>query len=322
MMKELKKIGLFVTLFSIALFIADRSFAYVMSKIFSKTKTGQSGGKINYYLNDYKKNDLLIMGDSRALNQVIPDSFKVETFNLCHAGMDDVFQVSLLDLLVSNNRKPQTILLHIDPVYYSGEDDNTSKSLFLRPFYGRSEVLNENIHHAGSWEKIKFLSSSYKYNNIILNIINNSRKDIPEHYCGFEPLPVTADDSLRTAITSQTDTVREEYSFNNQKLKHLQQIIEICRSNNIRLICFTAPVWKEKKIRTKTIQGKLQSFLSVNDVPYMDFTQGNSVCSSIQRSGFWNDCEHLNEKGAALFSQLIAQEFERITSAPTPRLKP
>jgi hypothetical protein len=316
-MKELKKILLFIFCFSASLIIADRIIGFVLHKIFEKTYTGQSGGKINYYLQKINC-EILILGDSRAMNQIIPDSFSIPTFNLAHAGMDDVFQEALLDLVLAKHKKPKVILLHIDPMNFTAQDDILVKSQYLKQFYGESPLLTSYIDSSGKYEKLKYFFSSYKYNNALFSLLNNRIRDAEKSNSGYEPIPPTPQDIERTKITSRGDTLDYIAAANQKKIDRLDRMIKRCRNLNIRVICFTAPVWREtNELKIQRVYDDINACCKQNQTHFFDYSHSESKTNILMKEGYWYDSKHLNERGAKYFSAIIARDVVPIIFSPT-----
>ena len=95
----------------------------MLNHVMNQTRSGESGGKINCYLNLVPTPEVLIMGSSRAAGNIDPEMFEKSTFNLAHNGMYDVFQLNLLNILIERNKKPDYILYHIDLLHFDQASD-------------------------------------------------------------------------------------------------------------------------------------------------------------------------------------------------------
>lgn len=320
-MKEFKKIAIFIGIMFLSVFITDRVVGLILKNIFISNYSGQSGGKINYYLRKNINPALLIMGDSRTLNQIIPDSFNVDAFNIGHAGMDEVFQEALLDLIITKGKRPKYILLNLEPSFYiykNGSENFREKATYLKPFYGQSPVLTNYIDSSGPYEKIKFFFSSYKYNNIVLNIIKNKiQNKIPTNK-GFDPIQITNLDSIRTKLSLKNVLKTENITRNPLCFLPLTNIINMCKKNRIQLICYTAPIYKEKDLTgLQKINFSIDSVCKKYSINYLDYTNNLKSKNSFGNIALWHDYFHLNEEGAKIFSGIISHSVDSLISAPS-----
>ena len=162
--------------------VADRLISWIFAKaIFSKTLSGESGGTVNYLLQNKKNADFLILGSSRAKFHINPSLLtNVYDANGYNAGISGtgglIYNNLLLQLLVSKGVKPRLIILQVDVYpYLTIENENATNEISpLYPFLGESDVVRTYISsHAGYAEKFKLLFHTYRYNGKFLNILYN-----------------------------------------------------------------------------------------------------------------------------------------------------
>ena len=334
----MKRFFLYLAVVSIAVVTADRLLAFAYDALYNRTFIGQTGGKINQYLHLPTQPALVIMGNSRAYYQVIPDSFAVPTYNLCHAGMSQVFQTGLLNVLVTSGRLPQTILLHLDPPEYTNPKEQLSDIQNLKHYYGRdttvTRVTNElNIIQPlafartlgvpptlGSFsaEQYKYLFDSYRYNGRVINLVKNAalsaRTPVAKLGNGYEAIAPSDRDSLTTIYSARRDTAGASQQFHAERLHYLRQFLAQCRANRIRVIAFTSPLYARPphEIAACRAFGK---FLRAEGIPYLDYV--NQPLAAVQgHPTLWKDSHHLNHLGAQLQSQDLARRVNGLLAAP------
>ena len=109
--------------------IADQAFSYVfIHAFFLKTISGESGGTINYVIEKNPHPDFLILGASRAKEQIDPSlltSLGTNGYNLGINGNTVLASSLILDILLRNGVKPKTLVLQTDSSdYVVGVDQN------------------------------------------------------------------------------------------------------------------------------------------------------------------------------------------------------
>jgi hypothetical protein len=284
--------------------------AAVLDVAYQRVRTGQTGGKINDYLHKEPQPELLIMGDSRALYQILPDSFHRPTYNLSHAGMYQIFQTGLLSV-ITQSRKPQVILLQVAPFEYIGPIETTTSAQNLKYYYGRNDTVTRYINSISRYERYKYVYDLYRYNGRVLplvkNLVDTYRKS--DYGNGYIELPPTPRDSLNTVFSAVADSNSRAARFHYPRLRYLQSFIQLCKQNNTKLICFTSPVYRRS---TQAIHGTavLDSFLRANNVPYVDYI-GRPLPELQRRGVYWKDARHLNLLGGSIQSQHLAAEVRR-----------
>jgi hypothetical protein len=322
-MRELKKIILFILFFGLAVFSTDRLLGFILKELFRTTYSGQFGGKINEYLAMKDTPRVLIMGDSRALNQVDPAYFNTRTFNLGHAGMNQVFHLTLLQLLVSQNKTPGLIVLHVDPQSFENDTVDYSAALYLRTFYESVPEVRAAIHKSGRWEQLKFLFHSYRFNNIVFNLLNNKIRTHALTGKGFIPIPASPGDSARTYITSVENSVDSLRSFNEKGVEPIVKMMEVCRQKKIQLVCFTAPeFFKRNQAGELPLKKEFAELCALKGIVYLDYSQIEKKYPQFRNVNLWNDCFHLNQKGAEDFSKIISAALDSLISVPSSRQLP
>jgi hypothetical protein len=306
------------------LFLSDRVVSYIMDKLYEKTFTGQTGGKINYYLSLAQTPELLVMGNSRAFYQIIPDSFNISTYNIAHAGTDDGFNAALLNLLIQKNKYPKKILLQIDPEYYIagkvGPIDTISNSInILQYYYGTNDFITDNINKVSPSQRFFFLFQSYRYNNHIINIFNNYYKSKSKEnisHSGFEAILPSPVDSINVIYSAQTQSLAP-YEFSPYKTNYLKTIISLCLKNNIKLILFTSPYFDAKTQNyLAPVLRKIDSLAKENSLQFINYID-NKLPLITNNTKYWKDNAHLNYLGARIESSDLAKRLRLLD----PKLK-
>ncbi len=307
----MKKSILFSVLAIGCFFIVDRGLSYILDILYSKTKTGQTGGKINYYLSLDTLPEMVIMGNSRALYQVIPDSFKVSTYNLSHAGMHQIFQTGLLGILNNQKKMPSCILLHLEPEEFTGKQFNRDIQN-LKYYYSKDMVITKKINELSRFEKYKFYFDSYRYNGRVIPLLKNylqsQQADIASN--GYAVIIPNPKDSINTLYSVTIHDSRPEEKFNFEQWSYLENFLDICEQHGTTVICFTSPVYTN--IQSNPITGKIISkLLSKRNIAYINYLQ-HPITKLAQHPSLWKDSYHLNHLGACVESETLAKDVDQI----------
>ena len=132
----MRKIIYFLLLSLLVTVVLDRMVAGILEYVYVHTERGQSGGKLNYVLNQEDNYHTLILGSSRALYHVIPDSIHPNTFNLGWDARQISFQLAVVKILEMQDKLPERIMLHLEEgnYFYLGKS-----FVFLRSFCLRAK---------------------------------------------------------------------------------------------------------------------------------------------------------------------------------------
>jgi hypothetical protein len=311
----MKRIALYFLILIASLLLLDRGIAFCCDYLYKQVKTGQSGGKINYYLSLPQQPELLIMGDSRSFRHTNPDDFPITSYNISHAGMDQSFQTSLLHVLVSQKKIPAYILLQIEPFNYIKARKTpylfSNSPQQLKYYYDKDTLVKKYIDQISAFESWKYFFESYRYNARLLTLLKNlyQTSTSKTYGNGFEPLDPSNRDSINTIYSSnrKTDTAQLEIDY--LQIGYLTKFIEICRNNNIRLICFSSSLFRPVKDDLKYSK-QVGSYLSSLHVPYINYIEEHNTL--LDNPWYWHDMYHMNEKGAKIESAFLSKEVMRL----------
>ncbi|MBX9853390.1 MAG: hypothetical protein K2X86_16715, partial [Cytophagaceae bacterium] len=310
----IRKTILFFGIFIITVFAIDRMLGFVLDKMYLKSLKGMAGGDINYYL-AYNKVDMLAMGSSRSRNHLVPDSMDVSCYNLSHNGMGIAYQAALLDVLDKKGRLPSKyLLLQLEPYSIFLKDSFITREIqYLKYYYHSNQYVKSELDRVDKYEFVKQGFSCYKFNGILPSIIKNNIILINSHYVntfkGFQGNDPAPDDSLNTVngfINVEKDTDEnikrvEDYHIENIGWRYFNHVREICRKNNITLICYTSPFYGGSW--HKNMDYEANKKLADEGIIYFNFS--SSVIPALSSAYLWKDVTHLNTKGANIFSSIL-----------------
>jgi hypothetical protein len=310
-----KKLAAYVFLVAVSLFLLDRIVSCSFDYLYRHMLTGQSGGKINYYLSLEPSPKLLIMGDSRAYRHIDPAYFPVSAYNIGHAGMDQRFQTALLHIIVARKKLPQYILLQIEPpdfIEHKGSPRKISDTPQHLKYYYRTDTMVEAyINQISFYEKWKFCFDSYRYNGALVNILKNfyQSRNVQNPGNGFEALPASELDSVHVMLTSKRTIDTMLIQFNPSQISSLNTFVEICRVNRIQLICFSSHLYTSFADNV-SYSRKLGEMLSGWKIPYLNYVDEHD--EDLSSPFLWQDAYHLNAKGAKIESARLSQDLMKI----------
>ncbi len=288
-----------------------------MSHIYNNTYTGQSGGKINYLLNNYDRISLLAIGNSRCAHHIVPNQISSSAYNLSHNGMSLIFHTGLIDQLVNNEDiKIDTILLHIEThEAYKASSASRKDIQHLKYYFDKNKWVKDEISKLSRFEAIKYWFSSYMWNGKLMSVINNRIKSellvAPEK--GYVATLPTNRDSINVVWSlnkSKSIQGREVGAVNNEFEKYINHVKKICDVNNVTLMCFTSPIYNHSVSLNKDSFVELSNYFKDKDIPYFNYYNDNNL--GLQSIWNWKDASHLNQKGAIIFTKKIRRDIKKL----------
>ena len=311
----MKKAVLYFLILVASLLLLDNLIACCSDYLYKQIKTGQSGGKINYYLSLPQQPELLIMGDSRAFRHTDPSYFPLASYNISHAGMDQSFQTCLLHVLVSQKKKPKYILLQLEPFNYMRAKQAPygfpTSPQQLKYYYDKDTLVRNYINEISTFENWKYFFNSYRYNGRLITLFKNFYQTNTRKVYGngFESLPPSGRDRINTVYSSRRNIDTSQLAINYLQIGYLTKFIQICRSNNIQLICFSSAIYKVFE-DDLSYSKYLRTYLSSLKVPYINYIEDANTL--LNDPWLWHDVYHMNEKGAKIESALLSKEVMKL----------
>ncbi|MDB5268280.1 MAG: hypothetical protein JWP58_1320 [Hymenobacter sp.] len=302
----MQRFFLFLLALAALLFGVDFILARTFDAMYTRTLLGQSGGEINQYLALKPTPEALVIGNSRARYQIDPDSFAVPMYNLCHAGMGQSFQTGLLQVLELEHKLPKAVLLHVDLGEYVAEESLADMGT-LRYYYNKLPFVTEEINNISRYERGKYFFRFYRYNGRVISQLKNylqSRRNLPVTN-GYQPLEPFATDTVNALLAVDGGRDAKPPRFQYAHLRHLLKFIDICKKNNVKLLCFTSPYYQAHNYGPVVV-APLDSLLRAQGIPYLN-TNAQPLPLLWSHRLFWHDNDHLNRLGAPYLSQQVAR---------------
>lgn len=287
----------------------DQGCGRGLGMLYDCTETGESGGLINGTLRSGA--EVLILGSSRARHHIMPAILAQDTpgriFNGGVNGQDFLYASMLLDLWSRQNVPPRLIVLHLDPQSLTFWPDELQKANVFSAFYDEGGRIRETLLQRGAWERVKYLSRSYRFNGKVLPILKNLLMGGGGPGDGFVGLSgsLSADEARSARERTKAEEVAPPWEA---KVRFLDQIVEYCRVSGTRLVLVHSPVfampteqrrqWLDQTSRMAAAYGDV-TFLDLSEVAYPELFGG--------RAELFRDTTHLNQEGAIVFSKLLGR---------------
>jgi len=259
------------------------------------------------------KSDICILGSSRALNNYNPgilvDSLKKSCYNFGLSGSNILYHEALIELLIKSANKPSVLIYSVDDhaTFFDLQHIVFRKDAMLPYVY--DETVNGIIcKQLKKAEYATRFSKTYREN---VNLINALKFPV----YGQEVLDYKTNsiDSLGANLLVQRDIdPKAEFRVNKWRLDKLKinvaywsafrRIQEKCKASNIRIVFVLPPIYNNGYPGFKTILDKA----ILNDSPVIDYTY------AFNDADLFFNTDHLNSKGAALFTNLLVKDLKKL----------
>jgi hypothetical protein len=259
--------------------------------------------------------DILFIGSSRthtSINPRIIDRIcKVSSYN---AGIEggNLFEFKMIyNAFLQNHPSPKLLILTIDLSSFDLQKKFFNYTQYF-PFLNNKVIdstLSNNGHNTMPQKIVPFLSitdfDDYSRSNAIKGLTGEGAQ-IAEgefQYKGYLSNTNNFISSIKTSKAISQIAVGED------AIKDLKDILEICKKNNTRLIFTYAPEFNfelQKQLsNSKQIFAMISRIAKENNIEYM---RGDSLSICRDPKLFVN-FGHLNTKGAAEYSEILAKDL-------------
>lgn len=256
---------------------------------------GAPRSKVDLIINtDYEiEYDYIVVGNSRANFHVNPqqieDKIALNGYNFGISG-SSLFEDRLMIETIVRKGMTDKILWQIDSNHNSNDQDEAIAALWLP--YIEEDYIFKNFENLEIWESQLFRSLPYykylRYDSRIgfreqmLSLAGKATSSTENK--GYSKTTGSIQDSLKTI----------KYLLKDEKNLHIDYIIKMCKTNNVELILFTAPIYNSKS-----------DFRTLSDLykSYYDYSD------QLQKSKYYKDHTHLNPLGAELFTNIIINDI-------------
>lgn len=255
------------------------------------------------YALDSTNADVLIFGSSRANHHYVPevfeDSLKLSFYNTGRDGNGLFYQLAVLKSVL-NRYTPKIIIYDYTGAFK--KDDSYDKISSLLPYYRTHANMRDIIELKSPYEKIKLISEIYPFNSQILTIaignleLNKSRKADNKGYIALHSSWENKIKDVPISINYNIDTV---------KLNSFRHFLYLAKKSGADVYVIYSPIF-EKFSQSQEIE--ICSALCINEkVAFWDFSQDTTF---LNYPSLFNDPNHLNHKGAVMFSKRIIDSLK------------
>lgn len=276
--------------------VLDFTIGCLMSSCVRKLPKSESEiARVNYSVCRAEP-ECVILGSSRAadhyVSSIIADSLRMSTYNAGKQGYGYLYAYAVMQQ-VFKRHVPRIVIIELDDKEF-GRGSEPLKQLL--PFWDKLEIyslLKEEFDAVDFW---MLKVNSIRYNNVVINILSGFTK------------PLDGNDGF-VDIGNECKIIKKGVAqitpISQKSQKYINKMISLCRENNVELFFVSSP-------RYQIIQNQrvLNMVKKINDknVHYLDYSQNEKFqCDSTL---FYNT-QHLNKRGAQLFSSIVAHDIKR-----------
>lgn len=281
--------------FILLLYLADAAIGTALKNVARMAK-GVSGRTA--YIHDSLVADIVVLGSSRAMHhydaRMIGDSLGKQCFNCGEDQMGIIFNYCRYGM-IRQRKVPGIIIYDVEPDYDLLEWDNISFLSPLRQYYFRNGVDSVFLMVDKS-EKYKMFFNFYAYNSKLLNLLGDLSSD-KVYYKGYDPYLGVSEGGFVPEDLPQD-------KFDPLKLKLIRKFVSEAKADG-SIIIFTAS--PQMSYKSDSVFNGFKRMCRQEGIPFFNHYCDRAYTSHV---GYFHDCNHLNEHGAALYTKEIIAEIK------------
>lgn len=271
----------------------------VMPKLLSIQNGPSTAQQIKFSLENALKKDykIIILGNSRTYRGIAPDMFSLSTYNFSHDN-DSYNQIFYkLELLLSNKKEFDYLILGVDYFQFSFKSDTRN--------YVYADILNENYlndFNNDLW-KLKF---DYYLSNL------NPKKLLSLRSKNNMPFLKENGQYIKPGLAFETDTIQMDIKRLDFQVNYFKMILELCQIKKITVFMVMLPVRPNElksytKEETEEFDSFIESFTNQKTIFYLNYSK-NPDFKTID----YTDITHLNEVAANRFSKILNTDILKL----------
>lgn len=302
------------------IFIGSFSFCFIcillVGEYFLRQIPNDYSTKMKSFLQQQEKVEVLILGSSHSYVGLNPAYFSPTTFNFANSSQTLDLDAQLLQKVVDQMPKLQTVII---PISYF------SYVLALEDGKSASKIKNYNIYyhiysHTFQWNnQFELLSQSPKANwKRYQKFLKYPTAEVFTDANGFKTKRIgksklNTTEALKNTLSNHTRALSDEKIQLRiaQNIAALQQMIALCRKKQIQVVLLTTPVQTSylKGLDPVQKQHFIQQTSAVvsknNHVKWGNYLEIDSIFTSED----FQDVDHLSIAGAKKLSILVNQQL-------------
>jgi hypothetical protein len=292
-----------VLLIFIVLVVFDQLAGRVLRHLYFRQKSGV------YYRATYSIDstvaDVIVFGSSRANHHYVPsvfeDSLKLTFYNSGRDGNFLLYNYAVFKA-VTLRHKPRLIIFDISPGDLAKDDNSYLRLSSLLPYCRTHPEIRKVALLRGPYEELKQISEIYPFNSMLLTVIEGNIKKENAYEImqkGYVPLSGVMNNQENAEITWSGT----KFSDNNV-MNAIKDIVQICEMHNIKLVFINSPYYRSEK--SEEFDLLMESYTKDEGIRYFNYSMNSFFQSNPE---LFQDNQHLNHKGAVIFSQMICKEL-------------
>ncbi len=268
----------------------------------------------------------LILGDSRAMADVMPVGLGEDSVNLAAGGVTAIESYYYLSGYLADHAAPKRCFILFAPFHYSYADNWWTRTVYFNDL-SVSQIMEvrengkildaQSVLNDGTFADL--ISDRLRLPNAYLPALLNARffgryednraaLDDQKRARGYAPFG-TAEGSDELNYETSYESLRESGDADLIRL-YMRKLIELCEKNSIQVYVLQPPMNRASydALQSGFVKGYALLMQSFADLYPYATVEKQIPC---YENAYFGDSSHLNERGAVIFTEEIVQKYLR-----------
>lgn len=303
-MKTTNKIWRTIAIVLVLFVCGDLALGSCMAYFYRKSKYGIFRRQ-NYSLTESKE-EILILGSSRAAHHYIPaifkDSLGMTCFNAGSDGMCIYYHYVVLSSYLASGRIPKLVIYDVND-FDLAQSDGVTFTLDaaldrLAPHYGEYDSIDSLFSLNGWKERVKMMSHTYRYNSKMVQLIKcNLLPSLEDN--GYEA--VFGELAKGTELKDVSDTL--VFDIERGKKNYFIKMLSDLKAYTVPVLLVYSPIYQK---RNSDRMNEIVAIANNYGVKVLDY----SNMRQLMNPALFRDDMHLNDDGAHQFTELLIKDIK------------
>ncbi|HUT49882.1 MAG TPA: hypothetical protein VM325_11110 [Alphaproteobacteria bacterium] len=287
-------------LFALLLVLLDQGVGRLVERLIGTTDSNWGPNQVARLIT--RKEPGIVLGNSRA-GAIAPKVLQAHTglafYNGTAPGQSIHFQIIAFEALLKRNPNLRVVVYELDHLDLTAGNPATARAVEVASFlYGSSPTAREIFHTLDPWNRLRFLSRTYRVNGAIAPIL-------VDHLFPSQRGRLTSDDGFIAHDGSMAGKPCRASKADNRplapfKIALLKRLVAQAKAAKVKLVFVTAPLLVACGIDRRPLFSRFAELAARWGVPY------RSYVTAIGDPADFFDPNHLNRRAALRYSKMIA----------------